>query len=284
MTETVNANASHCLLDLAIAASKTSKLSRSEYARRGAELKKARIMEELASNERVAMLYPPITSPDDLIAILSEEKESCFNIALSYAQGDRCAAEDIYQQALFKAVQNLKKGDPYIVPQKAVRRIQKDDDQTVDPTVRKVIVKNPAAWLHAIIRNTGRNEYLRRRRTDAFIKELKEDLDRESRRFEQPETIALRNISNAELHNYVDCLPEQFSKIINLHYFEGFSYEEIAKDLKCRPSTVRVSAMRALDMLKDVLRGKRDVIDGRIGRPKTSGNHCLPRPTDKKAG
>jgi hypothetical protein len=37
-------------------------------------------------------------------------------------------------------------------------------------------------------------------------------------------------------------------------------------------------------MLKDVLQEKRDVIDGRIGRPKTSGNHCPRELMDKKAG
>ncbi len=227
------------------------------------------------------------THPSHLQAILSQSsqrRESCFNIALRYAGGDWDAAEDIYQQALFHAYQNLKSGGPYLVPRKAVKRIQLDDDQPVNPKERKVIVKTPVAWLHTIIRNTGLNECLRRRRTKALLKELKEDLERESRRFELPETIVLRNISNAELHNYVNCLPEQFSKIINLHYFDGFSYEEIAKELKCPASTVRVSAIRALDMLKDVLQGKRDVKGGRIGRPKTSGIRCSPVSIDKKAG
>ncbi len=95
--------------------------------------------------------------------------------------------------------------------------------------------------------------------------------------------IALRNISNEELRYYVNCLPGQFSKIIKLHFFGGFEYEEIAEELKCPSSTVRVSAMRALAMLKDVLQGKRDVKGGRIGRPKTSRNRCSSGPMDKKS-
>src|SRR6267154_1958861 len=67
-------------------------LSREDYARRGAELKKARIQAELSANEKIAMVYSSIASPDDLIPVISEERESCFNIALRYAKGDRDAA------------------------------------------------------------------------------------------------------------------------------------------------------------------------------------------------
>ncbi len=41
-------------------------------------------MEERAANEKIAMVYSSINSPDDLIPIISEEKESCFRIALRY--------------------------------------------------------------------------------------------------------------------------------------------------------------------------------------------------------
>jgi len=258
------------------------RLSRSTFAQMATKLKTLEIMNGLAANEKIAMVYSPIASPDDLIPIILAEKESCFNIALRYAEGDRDAADDLYQLALFKAVQNLKSGRPYLVSQKAVKRIQLDDEQAVDLKVRRVIVRNPVAWLHTIIRNTGRNEYLRRRKMMVILRALREDFERESRRFEMPEMVVLRNLSNIELHGYVNSLPEQFSKIINLHYFEGLSYEEIAKELKCPPSTVRVSAMRALVVLKDVLLGKRDVINGRIGRPKTLENCCSLMSTGKK--
>src|SRR5947209_5437063 len=114
-------------------------LSREDYARRGAELKKARIQAELTANEKIAMVYSPITSPDDLIPVILDEKESCFKIALRYAEGDRDVAEDIYQKALVNAYLNLKSGEPYLVPQKAVKRIQLDDDQAVNPKACQVI-------------------------------------------------------------------------------------------------------------------------------------------------
>src|SRR5258708_9529007 len=175
-------------------------LSREDYARIGAELKKARIQAELSTNERIAMIYSSIASPDDLIPLISEERESCFNIALSYAKGDRDAAEDIYQTAIVSAYLNLIKGGPLLVPQKEIKRIQLDDDQAVNPKARQVVITKPVAWLHTIIRNTGRNEYLRQRRTRKILDKLAEDWERESRRFEQPEAVALRNISNEELH------------------------------------------------------------------------------------
>lgn len=249
-------------------------LKREEYAQMGAERKKLQAQSKLDTNEKVAAVFSTITSLEDLTAIIPEEKDTCLKIALCYAQGDQDRADDIYQQALYNAFQNLKSGEPYRVSQKAVRRIQLDDEQMVNPSARLIIVKSPAAWLHTIVRNVGCNESLRKRRANSFLKQQVLDLERESRLFEPLETTVLRNISNAELHDYVNALPERFSRIINLHYFKGFSYEEIAQELKCPPSTVRVSAKRALDMLKDVLTNKRDVKEGRIGRPKTSNNHC----------
>lgn len=246
-------------------------LSRSEFARRGADLKKIRIMQELASDKNKVMVYSPLTSPDDLIPIISEEKETCMKIALRYAQGDQDAAEDIYQKALINAYQSLKGGEPYCVPRKAVKRLQQDDDQKINSTVHKVTVKNPAAWLHTIVRNTGLNECVSQKRTNALLKKINEDFERESRRFEQTEVIVLRNISNEELHYYVKCLPGGFSKIIDLHYFGGYCYEEIAKELGCPSSTVRGYAKRALEMLNDVYQNKRDVKGGSIGRPKKAG-------------
>ena len=102
-------------------------------------------MEERAANEKIAMVYSSITSPDDLIPIISEEKESCFRIALRYTGGDRDAAEDINQQAFVNAYLNLKSGGPYLVPRKVVKRIQLDDEQAVDPRADEVIVKKPTA-------------------------------------------------------------------------------------------------------------------------------------------
>ena len=279
MSESINAS-DFCELELIEAGlleadERIEPLTREDYARRGAEL---------FANENIAMVRSPITSPDDLIPVIIEEKESCFKIALRYTGGDWDAAEDIYQKALVNAYLNLKSGEPIFVSRKMVNRIQLDDEQVVNPKARLIVIKKPAAWLHTIIRNTGRNEYLHRRATRKLLDKLEQDLERESYRFEQPETGALRNISNEELRKIVDCLPGLWAEIINLHYFEGFEYEEIAEKLKRPSSTVRVSAMRALSMLKDVLQGKRDVRDGRIGRPKTSGNHCPRELTDKKAG
>ncbi len=98
-------------------------LSRSEYARRGAERKKFEGQQKRAHNKSIVMICSPITSPDDLSAIIAEHRDTCMQIARRYAHGDENMAEDIYQEALYKAFQHLKKGDPYYASQKLVKRI-----------------------------------------------------------------------------------------------------------------------------------------------------------------
>ncbi len=255
----------------------SSKLSREEYAQRGAALKRARFMSERAADERLAMVRPLITR-GDLHAIFPEQWEICVNIASGYTKGDRDAAEDICQEAFLKADLYLWKLDGfYYVPREVIKHMQKSDDHIIALGERTIVINDPAAWLHTIVRNIALNECRRRKRINSLIAKLREDLERESRRFEPPEMTVIRNITNTELHNYVNCLPEQSSKIIKRHYFEGVSYEEIAKDLGCEPTTVRTRAMRALNMLKDVLQGIRDVKNGKIGRPTLPRNHHCKR-------
>ena len=49
-------------------------------------------------------------------------------------------------------------------------------------------------------------------------------------------------------------LPTQFREVIHLHYYEGYSTEEIALILGRNPSTVRSDLRRGREKLKSVLK------------------------------
>lgn len=53
----------------------------------------------------------------------------------------------------------------------------------------------------------------------------------------------------------VSSLPGEFRIVVHLHYGEGYSTEEIAQILHCRPATVRTRLHRARKKLKDLLEG-----------------------------
>lgn len=48
-------------------------------------------------------------------------------------------------------------------------------------------------------------------------------------------------------------LPVQFREVVHLHYYEGYSTEEIAKILQRNPSTVRSDLRRGREKLKTIL-------------------------------
>ena len=49
-------------------------------------------------------------------------------------------------------------------------------------------------------------------------------------------------------------LPVQFREVIHLHYYEGYSTEEIANILKRKPATVRSDLRRGREKLKAILK------------------------------
>ena len=51
-------------------------------------------------------------------------------------------------------------------------------------------------------------------------------------------------------------LPPEDRAVIHLHYYEGYSTDEIARMLSCRPGTVRSRLYRARERLRKLLQQK----------------------------
>jgi RNA polymerase sigma-70 factor (ECF subfamily) len=115
-------------------------------------------------------------------------------------------------------------------------------------------------WLRRIAVNRCCDEKrrLRRRRTRTFA-ELEVDGDRFEakppalRRPANPYA-ALRQLELCDmLQAVVGQLPEDFRKVITLHYLEQATYEEIGQVLKCTARAARVKAFRARAALRKLM-------------------------------
>ena len=74
---------------------------------------------------------------------------------------------------------------------------------------------------------------------------------------EQPDMLLEDTESLHELEALVARLPEQYREAVNLYYFEGFSYREIAELLNQPMGTIKSSLHRGLRVLRTLLTAQR---------------------------
>lgn len=123
-----------------------------------------------------------------------------------------------------------------------------DAEEILQETLLKMLTSAPnfeseehkKGWLLRVAANLSKNrlEYNALRAYD----ELSEDLAEEGR-----EDLSF-------VWEAVKDLPTQFREVIHLHYYEGYSTEEIALILGRNPSTVRSDLRRGREKLKSVLK------------------------------
>ena len=123
-----------------------------------------------------------------------------------------------------------------------------DAEEVLQDTLLKLLTAAPSfeseahkkAWLLHVAANLSKNriEYNALRATD----ELDDELVGEGR-----EDLSF-------VWEAVKSLPVPFREVIHLHYYEGYSTEEIAKLLKRNPATVRSDLRRGREKLKTVLK------------------------------
>jgi len=124
-----------------------------------------------------------------------------------------------------------------------------------------------STWLYRITTNACLDE-LRKRKNKNVIS-LDEDI-----RFDGGEiprqivddgppldVIAERNELKRIVNNAISELSEEHKTVIILREIQGFSYEEIAEVLKCPQGTVKSRISRARNILKDILKNKRELYD-----------------------
>ena len=99
---------------------------------------------------------------------------------------------------------------------------------------------------------------------------------------------AVRDDEDAAVWDAVGQLPEQQRTAVHLHYVEGYSTEEIASALDCRPATARTWLFRARARIRELLEA--DAAEDAPATLPNSGNASaaggtptLPRPPNAAA-
>jgi RNA polymerase sigma-70 factor (ECF subfamily) len=110
-------------------------------------------------------------------------------------------------------------------------------------------------WLFAIAAGVGRDELRRRRRQLGSLVDVALD-DNEA--FINDQSLPVSTPPAAEANDAVRAairaLPESQRVVIQLHQYEGFTFEQIAVRLNTTPGAVRVRASRAYERLREQLR------------------------------
>ena len=153
---------------------------------------------------------------DTLEALFAEHYNSALFYALSLCK-DKALAEDLVSSAFFKALQGL-------------------DDDTA----------SFKSWLLTVVRN-GYYSYLRRHKRQA---ELSDEIRDEG------EALLERIVKDEEyraLYHAISLLPQNYSEVITLFYFEDLSVKEIARIMKKSESVVKTTLCRARIKLKELL-------------------------------
>lgn len=72
------------------------------------------------------------------------------------------------------------------------------------------------------------------------------------------ETIPLLDPEESALYSAVTALPAKYRVVVHLHYYEGYTCDEIGSMLKLKPSTVSMRLHRARNMLRGMLKEEYD--------------------------
>ena len=111
-------------------------------------------------------------------------------------------------------------------------------------------------WLYRITLNVFFDSNKKRKRADVRMNKMQEDfLDVSNirREIEDPYTACFENITQENLLNAIDQLPEQFKGVLTMREIGDLSYDEIALKTGISTGTVRSRLSRGRNRLKTLL-------------------------------
>ena len=75
-----------------------------------------------------------------------------------------------------------------------------------------------------------------------------------------PADVAIRNQKNEVMREVVDKLKPRYKQLVELRYYQEYSYEEIAQELDLPLGTVKAQLFRAREFLEGLLNARKDTI------------------------
>lgn len=194
---------------------------------------------------------------------LSEKAQHDYRLVLSAINGTQKAYEELfkrYKDAIFfmllKMVNNKNDAEDLTFEAfgKAFRNIRQYSPKYAFST-----------WLFKIASNNC-IDFLRKKKGTTISIDGKDNSENErSITLESntlnPEQVFIREQKAKIMRNEVGRLKERYRRLIELRYFEEFSYDEIAKELKLPIGTVKAQLFRARELLFNTLKDSEVKID-----------------------
>ncbi len=194
---------------------------------------------------------------------LSEKAQYDYRLVLSAINGNQKAYEELfkrYKDAIFfmllKMVNNKNDAEDLTFEAfgKAFRNIKQYSPKYAFST-----------WLFKIASNNC-IDFLRKNKGNTISIDGRDDYDNErtiplESNTLNPEQVFIKDQKAKIMRTEVGRLKERYRKLIELRYFEEFSYEEIAKELKLPIGTVKAQLFRARELLFNTLKDSEMKID-----------------------
>ncbi|MDP4094416.1 MAG: sigma-70 family RNA polymerase sigma factor [Bacillota bacterium] len=126
-----------------------------------------------------------------------------------------------------------------------------------------------STWVYKIATNICLDELRKQKKRKAVIsldEEIRTDDGEIKRQIEDekptPDIIAEKNEMKNIVNKAIQSLSEEYRFVIIMRDIQGFSYEEIAKIIKCPEGTVKSRINRARKALKEALEDKKELLYG----------------------
>jgi RNA polymerase sigma-70 factor (ECF subfamily) len=161
--------------------------------------------------------------------ILRRYNKPIYSFIINYV-GDYDVAQDAFQEAFVRAYRNLK---------------------------RYRLGTNFSAWLHKVALNASKDCLKKRYRTQRIEVHESEDFDPVAMLRDNgpsPEEALEKRELQAVVRKALSSLSGPHREVILLYQFQGFSYEEIARSLRCPLGTVKSRIHYAMRRLEELLR------------------------------
>ena len=109
-----------------------------------------------------------------------------------------------------------------------------------------------STWIFGIAHNKALNQLRRKGRRNVVGLEAVEDIANGQK---SPQQLAEERDVRERIKSAIEELPPQQREVVELTFYHGFSYEEIARILKCPAGTVKTRMFYARQRLREVLAG-----------------------------
>lgn len=200
------------------------------------------------------MDYPP--------TIVSEKEQRDYRLV--------CKARDEGDESAYASLMKYYRQTVYLLLLKMVNDPTEADDLTVETFTKAFCglksyapVRPFSSWLFSIACNHC-IDYIRKQHMQTVMLDdlvVNDGDDKYNYQFPSnignPEDEMVRSQRHGIIREVVQQMPVKYRRVIELRYYQEYSYDEIAKELKMPINTVRIHLHRAHELLQNILKEKK---------------------------